>query len=869
MLEKVLQAAEESVEPDEASKAHFEGQQGVLWFANIYPPKASKIDFRRELTHHNHETLIPDLLPKGVEVIRMVPREREGGAFVYFRAPPTFVLQVLRNLAKKGGDEVSAKNRFLPKRNEDILVKVCRGISEYLKKHEVRAFLCPQPVRAHRVLGEPYLEDLLSRFPSSRIRVAVKPPGSISEELMFEKLRNYGELADLTKLPDDKGFVASFRYVAAAVAARNCLHRAILVPDSSKFSASEGTPAPVSLSITYEEFMQKYIREALTNNAKYTIPMMAFLLMATTYFVWDPLRSLSVQLRLAALFGAVSPPPMEGHGNSNTPASETGKARGPWGWLVWAVTHFNIRYAQVQTFGSRDSRGHSLLSDFWADRGEEVAELRRWMLESQDRVLLLTGHRGNGQSALVKEVVGERAIWIDVARLLEAGGAVDDQIFLKHLCRPMGYWPPQGMDRQMTALLDLMLPGSGKVSRGNEVLVAVQRVFSQVTHALQAWSRRWQADHGESSHLPLIVIDGFTAENKSRREGFFEIFVTWASYVAEHRLARVVFIADNSFAEPAMVSALGNRPERLDIMELQDASPSTISQVLKKHFEGGSLAFDMAGIEEEFSKVGGRFRDISALVAQIHEGAEPTEAVHRLIHAAENTVRNLLMRGQQGAKWTRPQLWRAVRLLAPEEPDGGVPYDVFLWCVFRGDEIALQSMKESGLIAVAPRSLSSCDDEPAEGVGRTARRFKVLPGSPLFAEVYWRLSDHAGLAAVLDLEVAKEDIKREQKSLESFETDLVRLQEVDDVKREKWRSLDDPNETLRQRKLQLLDLIAEKHKKLQKHHKARREATAKLSDRREKFGENSRGCNQARGRSDTPTQRSWLAQLLWPSVTAC
>lgn len=41
-------------------------------------------------------TLIPQLLPDGVEVTKMVPREKEGGAFVYFRAPPTFVLQVGR-----------------------------------------------------------------------------------------------------------------------------------------------------------------------------------------------------------------------------------------------------------------------------------------------------------------------------------------------------------------------------------------------------------------------------------------------------------------------------------------------------------------------------------------------------------------------------------------------------------------------------------------------------------------------------------------------------------------------------------------------------------------------------------------------------
>ena len=57
----------------------------------------------------------------------------------------------------------------------------------------------------------------------------------------------------------------------------------------------------------------------------------------------------------------------------------------------------------------------------------------------------------------------------------------------------------------------------------------------------------------------------------------------------------------------------------------------------------------------------------------------------------------------------------------------------------------------------------------------------VVLGSPLFGEVYRRLTRHTGLRAIFDLEVAKEDIKREQASVEVLEALLVRLQEVDDV----------------------------------------------------------------------------------------
>merc|ERR1712032_486942 len=120
-----------------------------------------------------------------------------------------------------------------------------------------------------------------------------------------------------------------------------------------------------------------------------------------------------------------------------------------------------------------------------------------------------------------------------------------------------------------------------------------------------------------------------------------------------------------------------------------------------------------------------------------------------------------------------------------------------------------------------------------EGGVDAGRERIVSAGSPLFAEVYRRLVRQDGMAAVFDLEVAKEDIKREQVSLDNYEAQLVRLQEVDDVYREKGRRLSDKNEALVARKEQLLTLIQEQHKKLEKFHKHRRDAQAVLALRRE------------------------------------
>mmetsp|Transcript_68381 Transcript_68381/g.198208 ORF Transcript_68381/g.198208 Transcript_68381/m.198208 type:complete len:936 (+) Transcript_68381:83-2890(+) len=836
-LPEVLAAFEEAAGEEQAfassgsssSTAVPKATQGVLWFANIYPTKANRFDIRGALTHHNHEVLIPKLLPSGVEILRMVPREREGGAFVYFRAPPSFVLQVLLS----GKDAQAKEKRFVPKGDVDILAKVSDGICQYLKKHNVRAFLVPLPVRAYRVKGDPYLEELQSRFPSSRLWVHVDPAGSLPEEEVYQHLRKYGDLLDITKLDSGKGYSASYQYVASAVAARNCLHRARLTMPGDR-------EQEVVLRMGYEPYMRKWMREAVTSNARYSVPLLIAFMLGSTYLICDPIRNYSVQLRIARL--------MAEEGVVAQSRTELGTKQPKVRWdSLWSAVVGLLMYLRKASdsidrasasvgLGQRKNWREKLLLDFWADRDQEVTELRSWLTDPKDQVMLLTGRRGNGQSAFVRDVCGVRGIYLNVAHMLEAGGSFDDRIFLQQLCKPFSYWPTQGMDRQMTALLDLILPGSSKLSRENEALVMVQRVLSCVTAALGRWRiRRLMSTHGwddlPASGVPLIVIDGFTAENKGRRGSFFESVVTWAAYISEEQLARVLFIADSSFAEPSILAALGNRPERLEVRELHDAKPAALASILDRHFGEEQKACRLT--DDEIECIGGRFRDICALAEQVHRGTSSSDAVRRLTQGAESTVRNLLMRGQEGAKWTRPQLWRAVKLLSKATQEHGVPYDVFLFHVFRGDEAALQSMKESNLIAVAPVELYAHHGARMGHNRNMAQRHKVLPGSPLFLEAYRRLSMHTGFTAVLDLEVAKEDIKREQVVLDAYEAELVKLQEIDDVYHNKRRSLTDPNEALRMRKVQLLELIRESSGRLAVAHQARIDAVKALKQRKE------------------------------------
>eukprot|EP00929_Paragymnodinium_shiwhaense_P032407 TRINITY_DN17957_c0_g1_i2.p1 TRINITY_DN17957_c0_g1~~TRINITY_DN17957_c0_g1_i2.p1 ORF type:complete len:669 (-),score=160.10 TRINITY_DN17957_c0_g1_i2:126-2132(-) len=557
-------ASEEELKETEGEppKPLARGQQGVLWFGNIYPAKAFRFDPRQAFTHHNHTTLIPRLLPKGIEIMRIVPREREGGAFVYFCAPPHFVLEVLTSPlmsdSRSSTLEAPKKSRFVSKGNEDILAKICHGISEHLKTHDVRAPLSPTPVRAHRVQGSPYLEDIVSRYPSARLRVKIDPPcSSVTEEMVYAKLRRFGQVNDLEVKKEGEEYQATFLYTGGAIAARHCLHRSKL--DARKLNLDEGKSVPM-LKLIYEPYMQRAIRQYIWDNFRYVMLATVAAMVAATYIIWDPLRVLTVQIRIAMSMLK----DQSSCGRSEKLAEESAEhekqvcalPKGVWGWCLRSFANVvdRVRSATLtlrqNTGWMQEMTTGGFFEDFWEGRPEEVRQLKKWINTPQDRLMLLTGDRGNGRAAFVRWATKGTAIQLDVASMLEG---VDDNIFLRRLSRDVGYWPAPIVDRQLSLLLDALLPGASKMGRKDELLSAVQRVLFTITTALEGWrylvapkGRSSDTDSDTASHdyqPPLIIIQGFTPENKDRRDGFFAALMQWAAYVSEKHLARVLVVA--------------------------------------------------------------------------------------------------------------------------------------------------------------------------------------------------------------------------------------------------------------------------------------------------------------------------------------
>ena len=124
------------------------------------------------------------------EVVEVLPRIKEGGAFVKF----TY------------GDGQTP-------------LDVQAAVSKYLREKNLTPWWAPlQGVRAGLVMGRPWVEDLY-RLPSARLRIEFLPtsPGAevaeLSQEQLYTFFRPYGKLADIVTQPPDSKVVPKFAYL--------------------------------------------------------------------------------------------------------------------------------------------------------------------------------------------------------------------------------------------------------------------------------------------------------------------------------------------------------------------------------------------------------------------------------------------------------------------------------------------------------------------------------------------------------------------------------------------------------------------------------------------------------------------------------
>ena len=867
---------------------------GLLWFDNIVPLQAHKLDPRWLLATNNAATEIPRLLQQpgleAIRILRLTPRRKEGGAFVQFEADECEAWQTPQQVTK--------------------------SVIGVLKAQRPRAAWTRRPIRCNLVQGQPFLEDLSERFPSNKLCIQVagsslQAINEVTEEFLFRRLRHFGPMADIKLSAAVKDIQTprfarvEFQRVHGAVGARNCLHGVFLplTPSPPSVAAAAAvhatSPSPaglaphpaassslpagqlnvlqteelkvqqkeelkvqqteelkvqqteelkvqhteelkvqqteaqkvqqkeeelkVQLLFQYEPFLKtSVVTDFAVKHPRLFLPLLGILLASFTLLIFDPVRAWNIRNRITARYSL-----------------DELMHRAPFAWLKKHLQSAKVYcYSYMDRLGRSSSFSLSSAADgeqepSWPGREQDELLLRSWLHAQPVRLMFVTGNKSTGKLELVHKLTAQRknVLYIDAARLLERPAGDD---FVKALCETVGFAPGFGFVTWLGAVVD-MFSGAGGASKGPagamakqstetiKVLELVSRALLDVRSASASSKRRHiraaaesdggdlrvsastrgaggkdeEDDEDDADEVPLLVIEGFTEENREKQAQFMSTLVQWSQQMTSQGLARVLFLTDTSLAERVTYSMADVKTAEV---QLGDASLEQASEFVRQSLRVPAL--DDA-TREAVRVVGGRYADLVMLVRALQSSsstssasssagaARAREVAEEIAAGAESMLRQLLFSpplpsqsaSTSGNTWSRVQLWQTIMKLA-ESPIGQAGYDDVLFNIFQGDDAALRALVRADLLRIvrvpsvfpepspspsSPRPLSS--PAPASA----ASQYVVVPGSPVLLEAMRRSAQRPQFRAGLDVLVLKHLVAQETAKVQAMEQELERL----------------------------------------------------------------------------------------------
>lgn len=112
----------------------------------------------------------------------------------------------------------------------DVAKDIVSRINDYIVQHNIVAPYNLQSVRAFLVKGSPFMEDMIARYPTNRLRIEFQGE-AVNVERLYRHLRPYGKVFDIALYPNPivakdpaRYAIAQFTRTRFATSARNCLH---------------------------------------------------------------------------------------------------------------------------------------------------------------------------------------------------------------------------------------------------------------------------------------------------------------------------------------------------------------------------------------------------------------------------------------------------------------------------------------------------------------------------------------------------------------------------------------------------------------------------------------------------------------------
>ncbi|KAK6528723.1 mitochondrial escape protein 2 [Orbilia ellipsospora] len=707
----------------ESGFLNIEPNEGLLFFDNVYPVVSAWLDVRFILMRLDHmsvaEKLLRYTLPRDfpAKVKQIIPRIKDGGAFVKFELPPDTTPQQVE------------------KRMQDLLAN--RNTRPWFNPfNRLKCFL---------VQGQPWFEDL-NRFPVNRLKVEFEG-ADVSAEQLYSTFRPFGRLVDITPLPKDSKELPRYAYLQfwklrSATAARNCLH-------DIKIKNSEGVVT--QLRILYAPAVKAHIiRKWINDHPRIVLPIVAAILAAIAVSVFDPIRTFFVKAHITHSL------------------SVGAKA---WNWFKETTQSYLVIRKKPPTEAAGD------LSVLWEERKVNVEAMKAWLLESAETFIVVQGPRGSGKRDLVLGDVlkdWKHKLVFDCEPVQERQG---DANIIRATAAQVGYRPVFGWLNSINSWIDLAVQGTIGTAAGLSETLETQfsKILQNTGTALKqiALSERtkedkdallnddeWLEAHPEKR--PVVVIDNFLHRNDAVGEKIYQRLSDWAALLVQANVAHVIFMTNDVSFSKQLAKSLPDRVFRT--IMLGDASPEAAKRYVLSHIQSGmsedEKSKEIAELDVSIDELGGRLTDLEFLARRIRTGEMPTQAVSEIVKTSASEILKLYFLGDPSRRsYSKEQAWTLIKMFGQQDQ---LRYnEVLLHGLFsKGGEEVLQSLEQAELISIV-----SADGRP----------WAVKPGKPVYRAAFRRLQDDKVLQAKLDMDVATELMKLETANVAKYETELTVL----------------------------------------------------------------------------------------------
>ncbi|KAI8341615.1 RNA12 protein-domain-containing protein [Choanephora cucurbitarum] len=741
---------------EKSSLEYSQEQTAQLYLDNVFPLKVHSFDIRQMffrdsksfLESKAHQAIPSDNLPYEFTIKEIIARTKDGGAIVTFSFKST------------DGQKLSVAKEIVDK------------INHHVTTNNIVAPFNFQSVRAFLVKGQPFLEDILARYPTQRLRIEFQGP-AVHVETLYHQLRPYGKLFDLAIYPNPITAKDPARYAMAyftrmrhATSARNCLHGHVV----------EGT----RLNVLYERQLRtNVVKDWLVNHPRITVPAVAAIFAGITYVVFDPIRVFFITSKVTQRF------------NPEEYALYRWLRRETWARLLPVGATREVEQSQ----------------SLWADDVEKIEKLKSWLAESPETFVLITGHKGSGKSALVKSAIQDRKnkLFIDCEELATARNQSE---MTKGLAKEVGYFPVFTWAASMSGMFDTMIaattgqktsfsssPDSQMKDILETVAIALREIvpnekearrrakenkhhvtlLSHIKHVvldligkedLQKTSVDDDEKEGDDSDelteklIPIVVIDNYMYRETAKNAKLWEELAEWASLLIENEIAHVVFVSSNAGVMKTLGKALPGKS--FSSIALSDAPLEMAMSFIKKQLDSD---IDDPELPQVVSALGGRLTELELLVQKMKMNMDAKTAFEDIV------ARNLIEIRKYGfgdstecdtkLEWTAPQFWTIVKLLSEKKQ---INYDELKWSpTFNGSEGPLKAMERAELIII---------------VQKEGRSHSIRPGKPVYYTVFDRLMADTIFNASMEIESNMALKKQSEENMAKLEDNINKLTHI-------------------------------------------------------------------------------------------